>query len=139
KPRHGPGAGVYKLVAPPAQPNNIHFAFEAIEPPGGGPPLHTHAHEEEFLLVIEGEMMFHIGGQVPRATEGQSVFVPRTVPHSFKNCSRRESRVLVMFTPASIEGFFEYGNLPAGTEHTDKILLAGLNSRRPKSGPRCAR
>ena len=84
--------------------------------------------------MIEGEMMFYIGGRVTRATEGQTVFVPRTVPHCFKNCSKRESRVLVMFTPASIEGFFEYGNLPAGTSPTDEILLARFNALAPKYG-----
>jgi len=117
--RYGPGGGVYKIVATAAQTNNIHFAFEAIEPPGGGPPLHSHAHEEEFLLVIEGEMTFYIGGKVTRATEGQTVFVPR---------------VLVMFTPASIEGFFEYGNLPTGTSPTDEILLARFNALAPQYG-----
>lgn len=132
--RYGPGGGVYKIVATAAQTNNTHFAFEAIEPPGGGPPLHTHANEEEFLLVIEGEMMFHIGGKVTRATEGQTAFVPRRVPHCFKNCSRRESRVLVMFTPANIEGFFEYGNLPAGTPRTDEVLLARFNALAPEYG-----
>jgi uncharacterized cupin superfamily protein len=132
--RYGPGGGVYKIVATAAQTNNTHFAFEAIEPPGGGPPLHTHANEEEFLLVIEGEMMFHIGGKVTRATEGQTAFVPRGVPHCFKNCSRRESRVLVMFTPANIEGFFEYGNLPAGTPRTDEVLLARFNALAPEYG-----
>jgi len=132
--RYGPGGGVYKIVATAAQTNNIHFAFEAIEPPGGGPPLHSHAHEEEFLLVIEGEMTFYIGGKVTRATEGQTVFVPRGVPHCSKNCSKRESRVLVMFTPASIEGFFEYGNLPTGTSPTDEILLARFNALAPQYG-----
>jgi uncharacterized cupin superfamily protein len=132
--RYGPGGGVYKIVATAAQTNNTHFAFEAIEPPGGGPPLHTHANEEEFSLVIEGEMTFYIGGKVTRATEGQTAFVRRGVPHCFKNCSKRESRVLVMFTPASIEGFFEYGNLPAGIPPTDEVLLARLNALAPEYG-----
>ena len=132
--RYGPGGGVYKIVATAAQTNNTHFAFEAIEPPGGGPPLHTHANEEEFLLIIEGEMTFYIGGRVTRATEGQTAFVPRGVPHCFKNCSKRESRVLVMFTPANIEGFFEYGNLPAGIPPTDEVLLARLNALAPEYG-----
>ena len=93
KVRFGPGGGVYKIVATAAETGNTHFAFEAIEPPGGGPPLHTHANEEEFFLVLEGEMTFYVGGRVIRATEGQTAFVPRKVPHCFKNCSRRESDI----------------------------------------------
>ena len=132
--RYGPGGGVYKIVATAAETRNTHFAFEAIEPPGGGPPLHTHANEDEFFLVLEGEMRFYVGGKVTRAIEGQTAFVPRRVPHCFKNCSKRESRLLVMFTPGNIEGFFEYGNLPAGAIPTDELLLARLNALAPQYG-----
>ena len=134
KVRFGPGGGVYKIVTTAAETKNTHFAFEAIEPPGGGPPLHTHANEEEFCLVLEGEMTFYVGGRVIRATEGQTAFVPRRVPHCFKNCSRRESRVFVLFTPGNIEGFFEYGNLPAGMPVSDQVLLARLNTLAPQYG-----
>jgi uncharacterized cupin superfamily protein len=132
--RYGPGGGVYKIVATAAATRNTHFAFEAIEPPGGGPPLHTHANEDEFFLMLEGEMTFYVGGKVTRVIEGQTAFVPRGVPHCFKNCSKRESRVLVMFTPGNIEGFFEYGNLPAGTAPSDELLLARFNSLAPQYG-----
>jgi hypothetical protein len=37
---YGPGGGIYQVVATPEQTGNTHFAFEATEPPGGGPPLH---------------------------------------------------------------------------------------------------
>ena len=134
KVRFGPGGGVYKIVATAAETGNTHFAFEAIEPPGGGPPLHTHAGEEEFFLVLEGEMTFYIGGRLIKATEGQTAFVRRGVPHCFKNCSKRESRVLVLFTPGNIEGFFEYGNLPAGVAPTDLVLLERINTLAPKFG-----
>ena len=134
KVRFGPGGGVYKIVASAAETDDTHFAFEAIEPPGGGPPLHTHANEEEFFLVLDGEMTFYIGGRILRATEGQTAFVPRGVPHCFKNTSKRESRILVMFTPGHIEGFFEYGNLPPGVQPSDEILLKRLNDFAPKYG-----
>ena len=134
KVRFGPGGGVYKIVASAAETQNTHFAFEAIEPPGGGPPLHTHANEEEFFLVLDGEMTFYIGGRITRATEGQTAFVPRGVPHCFKNTSRRESRIMVLFTPGDIEGFFEYGNLPRGVAPSDELLLERLNSFAPKYG-----
>ena len=124
--RFGPGGGVYKIVATAAETANHHFAFEAIEPPGGGPPLHTHASEEEFFVVLEGEMTFYVGGRVIRATEGQTAFVPRGVPHCFKNCSRSEARVLVIFTPGNIEGFFEYGNFPSGIVPSDEVLIERL-------------
>jgi mannose-6-phosphate isomerase-like protein (cupin superfamily) len=134
KVRFGPGGGVYKIVASAAETNNMHFAFEAIEPPGGGPPLHMHANEDEFFLVLDGEMTFYIGGRITRATEGQTAFAPRGVPHCFKNTSRRESRIMVLFTPGNIEGFFEYGNLPRGVPATDELLLERLATFAPQYG-----
>lgn len=59
--RFGPGGGVYRIVSTAAETGNTFFAFEATEPPGGGPPLHTHANEEEFFLVLEGEISFYVG------------------------------------------------------------------------------
>jgi uncharacterized cupin superfamily protein len=132
--RYGPGGGVYKIVATAAETRNTHFAFEAIEPPGGGPPLHTHANEDEFFLVLEGEMTFYVGGKVSRAIEGQTAFVPRRVPHCFKNCSKRESRVLVMFTPGNIEGFFEYGRSATGVRPAEEVLLQRINKLGPAYG-----
>ena len=125
-------------MATAAETRNTHFAFEAIEPPGGGTPLHTHAGEEEFFLVLEGEMTFYVGGRVISATEGQTAFVRRGVPHCFKNCSRRESRVLVLFTPGNIEGLFEYGNLPGGMPAPTTCCWNGSTRSRPvrTEGPR---
>jgi len=84
--------------------------------------------------VLDGEMTFYVGGRIMRATEGQTAFVPRGVPHCYKNASKRESRILVMFTPGDIEGFFEYGNLPPGVQPSDEILLRRLNEFAPKYG-----
>ncbi len=132
--RFGPGGGVYLILATAAETNNTHFAFEAIEPPGGGPPLHKHASEEEFFMVIDGEMMFHIGGRVTRVAAGQTAFVPRGVPHCFKNCSRLEARVLVLFTPGNIEGFFEYGRSATGVRPAEEVLLQRINDLGPAFG-----
>ena len=132
--RFGPGGGVYLILATAAETNNTHFAFEAIEPPGGGPPLHKHANEEEFFMVIDGEMMFHIGGRVSRVAAGQTAFVPRGVAHCFKNCSRLEARVLVLFTPGNIEGFFEYGRSANGVRPAEEILLQRINELGPAYG-----
>ncbi|HXW04278.1 MAG TPA: cupin domain-containing protein [Vicinamibacterales bacterium] len=132
--RYGAGGGIYKIVATPAETGNTHFAFEAIEPPGGGPPLHIHTREEEYFLVLEGEITFYIGDQVKRGRAGESAFVPRGVPHCFKNCSDQVARLLVLFTPGEIEGFFEYGAAVDGGAPTEEVLLARLVELAPKFG-----
>jgi hypothetical protein len=82
--------------------------MDIVEPPGGGPPRHTHEAEDEFV-VLEGEVTFDVDGCVSTVTAGGSAFVPRGVPHCFRNRSTSDVRLLVMFTPGTAEGFFEYG------------------------------
>jgi quercetin dioxygenase-like cupin family protein len=130
--RFGPGGGVYRIVTTAQESAGRIFAFEATEPPGGGPPLHTHATEEEYFFVLEGEMSFYIDGKVIVRKAGESAFVPRGAAHCFKNCSTRESRVLVLFTPGNIEGFFDYGLPIDGQVPSDKQLIARLGELGPK-------
>jgi quercetin dioxygenase-like cupin family protein len=132
--RFGPGGGVYRIVATASETGNTHFAFEAIEPPGGGPPLHTHASEEEFFHVLEGEITFWVDGRVLRVNEGGSAFVPRGVPHCFKNCSTRDARMLVLFTPGEVEGFFDYGLPVNGQRPPDDRLIARILELAPRFG-----
>jgi quercetin dioxygenase-like cupin family protein len=132
--RFGPGGGVYRIVATSRDTDNAFFAFEAFEPPGGGPPLHTHAGEEEFFFVLEGEISFYIGGRVTTATAGGTAFVPRGVPHCFKNTSSRDARLLVLFAPGNIEGFFEYGRSDSGVAPSDDVLVAEIGRLGPAYG-----
>jgi hypothetical protein len=55
------------------------------------------------------------GDTVIHAKEGDSIFAPRNVPHSFVNVSSTTSRALVTIVPGVIEEFFvEVGELPPG-------------------------
>lgn len=124
--RFGPGGGVYRIVTTADETRGKIFAFEATEPPGGGPPLHTHANEDEYFLVLEGEISFYIDGKVTVGRAGQSAFVPRGAAHCFKNRSSREARVLVLFTPGGIEGFFDFGLPVNGQRPTEAEMLDRL-------------
>jgi quercetin dioxygenase-like cupin family protein len=89
------------------QTNGQLTVFENVVPSGGGPPLHVHAHEDECWYVLEGELRFQLGGRFGRAPRGSFVFVPRGTGHCFQNVGAEDARVLVMFTPAGMERFFE--------------------------------
>jgi uncharacterized cupin superfamily protein len=132
--RYGAGGGLYRFVATSEETGNKLFAFEATEPPGGGPPLHIHTREDEFFLVLDGEVSFYIDGTITRQGPGGSAFVPRGTPHCFKNCSDRLARLLVLFTPGDIEGFFEYGALHNGQIPSEERMLQRLNELAPEFG-----
>ena len=132
--RFGPGGGTYRVVTTAPETTGRHFAFEAAEPPGGGPPLHTHAAEDEYFAVLDGEFTFYIDGCVTTVTAGGSAFVPHGMPHCFKNCTTRDARMLIVFTPGQIEGFFDYGLPVDGQRPSDDRLIERILEMAPRFG-----
>ena len=91
--------------------------WEAIVPPGGGPPPHIHSREEEGFYILEGEITFRIGEQRLVATAGMFANMPVGTPHSFRNESSKPAKMLISVAPAGLEGmFFDVGvPLPEGS------------------------
>ena len=101
---------VYRFLATGEDTNGKYAMWEAIVPPGGGPPPHVHSREEEGFYILEGEITFEIGGERLVATPGTFANMPVGTPHSFKNESDRPARMLISVAPAGLEGmFFEFG------------------------------
>ena len=86
------------------------------------------------FAVLDGEFTFYIDGRVTAVTAGGSAFVPRGVPHCFKNCSTREARMLILFTPGQIEGFFDYGLPINGERPSEDRLIERIVEFAPRFG-----
>ena len=69
-------------------------------------PLHVHADEDELFFVLEGEHVIQVGDDQHRVGPGGLVFAPRGVPHAQRRVVPRVGRLLVLTTPAGLEGFF---------------------------------
>lgn len=102
----GPGDS-YRFLVTGAESGGKYFAMEAIVPPGGGPPPHIHRNEDETFYVLEGEVEFLLGDQLVKGTAGDFVNVPRGIVHRFHNAGAARARLILTFTPAGIEKFFE--------------------------------
>lgn len=101
---------VYCFLATGEDTDGKYALFEAIVPPGGGPPPHVHSREEEGFYVLEGEITFTIDGKTVVATAGVFANMPVGTPHSFKNESNRPAKMLISVAPAGLERmFFELG------------------------------
>ena len=101
---------VYRFLATGEDTNGKYALWEAIVPPGGGPPPHVHSREEEGFYILEGEITFQIGGQPVVATAGMFANMPVGTPHSFRNESAQSAKMLISVAPAGIENmFFEVG------------------------------
>jgi quercetin dioxygenase-like cupin family protein len=85
---------------------------EARFPAGFGPPLHVHHREDEALYVLDGELRCRRGDTEFTAGQGELVFGPREVPHTFK-AGPGGARALVLLTPAGFERMFQEGGVPA--------------------------
>ena len=133
--RHGPGGTIYKIVTTAAESGGRHFVGEVIEQHGGGPPLHVHHREDEYFYVLEGEITIILNGRKGVLRPGEGAFLPRDIPHAFKNCSSHPARMLFVLTPGELEGFFDYGMpLPDGSAPPDDLLVRRIMELAPKFG-----
>ena len=81
----------------------------------GGPPVHFHLHQDEWFYVIEGEVLFQLGGERKRLGAGESVLGPRMVPHGFMGVGEKPAHMIIAFTPAGMmEAFFRETAVPNG-------------------------
>lgn len=97
---------VYRFLATGGDTNGKYAMWEAIVPPGGGPPPHVHSREEEGFYILEGEITFTIGDKKVVAGAGMFANMPVGTPHSFKNESNRPAKMLISVAPAGLEKMF---------------------------------
>jgi quercetin dioxygenase-like cupin family protein len=80
-------------------------------PPGGGPPRHRHDFEEMFS-ILDGEIELTFRGETSTARTGDTVNIPASAPHVFRNASDRPARLLCLCAPAGQEDFFREIGVP---------------------------
>src|SRR5438270_812888 len=101
---------VYRFLATGEDTSGKYAMWEAVVPPGGGPPPHVHSREEEGFYILEGEITLQIGEKRIVATAGMFANMPVGTPHSFKNESGKPAKMLISVAPAGLEQmFFEFG------------------------------
>lgn len=86
--------------------------IDALTRKGNVPPPHIHHREDETFYILEGEMSATIAGHTVRGTPGTMILAPRGVLHSIEIHSE-QLRVLILLTPAGLEGYFKECSVPA--------------------------
>lgn len=81
-------------------------------PHGDRSPLHVHTREDEWFYVLEGELIFWVGGRIIKAPAGSFVYGPRGVPHTFA-VSSADARFLLGVEPSGFENFMRALSEPA--------------------------
>ncbi len=107
---------LYTFLAEGDDTSRSYALWEAVVPPGGGPPPHVQSREDEGFYVLEGEMTFVADGQKVIARKGSFLNIPKGVVHTFKNEGVADARMLILVAPAGMEEMFE----EVGTVATDR-------------------
>jgi quercetin dioxygenase-like cupin family protein len=128
------------LKATAADTGGAFTLIEVLAAPGGGPPPHIHVNEDETFYVLDGLFDVLVGERTVRAERGAVVVVPRGTVHRFGCRGNRPGRLLILFTPGGIEGFFRQAGRPAvgdgAAPPVDAAELARTEAAAPRYGLR---
>lgn len=75
---------------------------EALPGGGSGNQPQTHESDEEFALVLKGQLRFWVGDDEYLLETGDSITLPSRVPHRWENAGRGKAEILWAMTPPSM-------------------------------------
>jgi quercetin dioxygenase-like cupin family protein len=87
--------------------NDSIMMFEETLPPGTASLFHLHCDCDEVAWVLAGEFSFMIGETATVSGPGVCAFMPRAVPHAWKNTGSETGRVLFLYISATAGGLIE--------------------------------
>ncbi len=74
--------------------------------PGKGTPLHVHTGQDEIFKIIEGEYYFQVAKEKYRLLAGDTIFLPREVPHAWTQISEQAKMNVIVQPAGLLEEFF---------------------------------
>jgi mannose-6-phosphate isomerase-like protein (cupin superfamily) len=99
--------------------------FDTLRPKKIGPPLHLHTDCDEWFFVREGKFKFRTADEILFLEAGDSLLVPRNVPHAFVKTSEGTARLIVMHQPAgTMEEYFRTASQLTGQSPEQRRALA---------------
>lgn len=87
--------------------------MEHSAPHGDSPPLHIHRDQDEGFVVLDGEILVNLAGQVRVARRDTILLAPKGVPHSYKVLSPEGARFLTITRGGEFEGLVRFLGRPA--------------------------
>lgn len=104
------------------------FTMEHSNLSKGGPYRHVHPAQDEWLYALEGHFRVEIGDAKLTLQPGDSVLMPRNVPHVWAQTGDTPGKLLIAFTPAGrMEDFFrEFGKTGKMPTDPEVVKAYGL-------------
>ncbi len=119
-----------------ADTGSAFFMAEVSVVPGGGPPPHVHAREDETFYIQQGTLAVQVGDKSLHVSAGDFVHLPRGVVHSFKNIGDETAKVLLVVTPAGLENYFAESFVPAADAADIPDIVPMVIARATKNAPK---
>ena len=94
------------ILVPASQTNGSSVTIQDEVPPGSGIPAHVHTREDEIFVVTQGQVRFWRGHDVIDGGPGTVVYMPRNVPHQFRNIGTTPAIAVATIMPAGLEQMF---------------------------------
>ena len=86
--------------------NGAMTAFEFAGTSSG--PRHLHFDQDEWLYIVSGEFHFEVGDKRCELMSGETIFLPRGIPHGWVSSSGRPGTLLDVYQPSGkMEEFFQ--------------------------------
>ena len=73
---------------------------------GKGTPLHVHPNQDEIFYVVDGAYKFLVGDAKYDLKIGDSIFLPRNVPHAWTQVAEKGKMIVVLQPAGKLESFF---------------------------------
>jgi quercetin dioxygenase-like cupin family protein len=99
------GNGVVSVLLDRQDTGGVLSVMEVVARPGTEPPYHIHEREDETFVLLEGRVSFMVDGEVFELSPGETIFLPRQVPHTFRIRSE-SARAILTVTPSGFEDYF---------------------------------
>src|SRR5215207_4317991 len=79
---------------------------QTVTAKGAGVPLHFHPEQEEMFYVLDGTYRFKVGDETFDLQQGDSIFLPRKVPHAWMLTSEKGTTHCLVQPAGKLEDFF---------------------------------
>jgi quercetin dioxygenase-like cupin family protein len=77
-------------------PKAVNLIQEAIMPPNGKIPQHSHTKTDEIFYLVEGKIQLNSKDKKTEIKKGDIIIINKNEPHGFENKTNKNAKLLVL-------------------------------------------
>ncbi|ACL56212.1 cupin domain-containing protein [Methylobacterium nodulans] len=110
----------------PKQHCEASLSWHATLPPGTFVPPHIHPTQDEFIYMLQGRLSLELNGEASIAEPGDTIRLPRGIPHGLFNRGDAEVKCLFWVAPARrlYDLFWALHNLGPNADPADLVAIS---------------